>query len=45
MGTNNRLTVLIPFMNEGEEVLATVKDVRRTTGDSVDIRETAELNN
>lgn len=26
---NNKLTVLIPFMNEGEEVAATVRDVRR----------------
>lgn len=37
MQNKKKLTVLIPFMNEGEEVLATVKDVRRTTGDSVDI--------
>ena len=32
-----QLTVLIPFMNEGEEVAATVADVRRTAGKSVDI--------
>ena len=37
MGTNNRLTVLIPFVNEGDEVVATVKDVRHTAGNSVDI--------
>ena len=34
---DNQLTVLIPFINEGEEVAATVRDVRRTAGDSVDI--------
>lgn len=33
----NKLTVLIPFMNEGEEVAATVRDVRRTAGERVDI--------
>ena len=33
----NRLTILIPFMNEGDEVVATVKDVRRTAGNSVEI--------
>lgn len=32
-----KLTVLIPFMNEREEVAATVKDVRRTAGGGVDI--------
>lgn len=31
------LTVLIPFMNENEEVIATVADVRRTAGRHVDI--------
>ena len=34
---DKRLTVLIPFINEGEEVAATVRDVRRTAGDSVNI--------
>lgn len=34
---NNKLTVLIPFMNEGEEVAATVRDVRRTAGMGVDV--------
>lgn len=32
-----QLTVLIPFMNEGEEVVATVADVRRTAGNQVDV--------
>lgn len=31
------LTVFIPFMNENEEVIATVADVRRTAGRHVDI--------
>lgn len=31
------LTVLIPFMNENEEVIATVADVRRTAGRHVNI--------
>lgn len=31
------LTVFIPFMNENEEVIATVADVRRTVGRHVDI--------
>ena len=33
----NELTVLIPFLNEGEEVITTVKEVRRTAGYNVDI--------
>ena len=32
-----QLTVLIPFLNEGEEVVTTVKEVRRTAGDKVGI--------
>lgn len=35
--TAYKLTVLIPFMNEGEEVAATVRDVRRTAGERMDI--------
>lgn len=35
--TAYKLTVLIRFMNEGEEVAATVRDVRRTAGERVDI--------
>ena len=35
--TDILLTVLIPFMNENEEVIATVADVRRTAGRHVDI--------
>ena len=31
------MTVLIPFLNEGDEVRNTVSEVRRTAGDSVDI--------
>ena len=31
------LTVIIPFLNEGEEVVMTVKSVRETAGDKVDI--------
>ncbi len=31
------LTVLIPFMNENEEVIATVADVRQPAGKHVDI--------
>ena len=33
----NELTVLIPFLNEGEEVITTVKEVRRTAGYNVNI--------
>lgn len=35
--TPNLLTVIIPFLNEGEEVVATVRGVRDTVGDRVDI--------
>lgn len=35
--TPNLLTVIIPFLNEGEEVVATVRSVRQTVGDRVDI--------
>ncbi|OYP61316.1 glycosyltransferase family 2 protein [Prevotella sp. P3-122] len=35
--TNNRLTVIIPFLNEKDEVALTVKSIRDTVGDSVDI--------
>ena len=35
--TDILLTVLIPFMNENEEVIATVADVRQTMGKHVDI--------
>lgn len=35
--TSNLLTVVIPFLNEGEEVVATVRGVRDTAGDRVDI--------
>ena len=35
--TSNLLTVVIPFLNEGEEVVATVRGVRQTVGDRVDI--------
>ena len=31
------LTVIIPFLNEGEEIVMTVKSVRETAGDKVDI--------
>ena len=37
MCTKKRLTVLIPFLNEGEEVVTTVQEVRRTVGNEVDI--------
>ena len=37
LGGEKYLTVLIPFMNEVEEVAATVADVRRTAGAGVDI--------
>ncbi len=32
-----KLSVLIPFLNEGEEVVTTVKEVRRTVGEKVNI--------
>ncbi len=35
--TEKRLTVIIPFLNEGEEIVNTVKSVRETVGDAVDI--------
>lgn len=35
--TNNKLTVIIPFLNEKNEVGLTVKGIRDTVGDSVDI--------
>ena len=35
--TSNLLTVIIPFLNEGEEVVATVRGVRDTVGARVDI--------
>lgn len=35
--TSNLLTVIIPFLNEGEEVVATVRGIRDTAGDRVDI--------
>lgn len=34
---NKYLTVIIPFLNEGEEVVMTVKSVRETAGDMVDV--------
>lgn len=33
----NRLTALIAFLNEGEEVANTVKSIRQTAGDNIDI--------
>lgn len=33
----NELTVIIPFLNEGNEVERTLESIRRTAGDSVDI--------
>lgn len=33
----NRLTVVIPFLNEGEEIENTVKSIRETAGNNVDI--------
>lgn len=35
--TNNKLTVIIPFLNEKNEVGITVKSIRDTVGDAVDI--------
>lgn len=34
---NKYLTVIIPFLNEGEEVVMTIKSVRETAGDLVDV--------
>lgn len=36
-GSENRLTVVIPFLNEGEEVARTVKSIRNTAGNRVDV--------
>lgn len=35
--TGNMLSVVIPFLNEGEEVANTVKSARETAGDKIDI--------
>lgn len=35
--TNKKLTVVIPFLNEGEEVINTVRSARKTGGDNFDI--------
>lgn len=35
--THNKLTVIIPFLNEGEEVVNTVKSIRETVDNTVDI--------
>lgn len=35
--TKNKLTVVMPFLNEGEEVGNTVRNIRATAGKSVDI--------
>lgn len=35
--TNKLLSVLIPFINEGEEIINTVREVRRTVSYNVDI--------
>ncbi len=35
--TTNRLTVIIPFLNEGEEVRNTILSIRATAGNSADI--------
>lgn len=35
--SRNLLTVVIPFLNEGEEVAATVRSIRQTAGAEVDI--------
>ena len=34
---NKYLTVIIPFLNEGEKVVMTIKSVRETAGDMVDV--------
>lgn len=34
---NNILSVIIPFLNEGEEVENTIKEIKKTAGDNVDI--------
>ncbi len=33
----NELTVVIPFLNEGNEVEITIREIKRTAGDAVDI--------
>ena len=33
----NELTVIIPFLNEGEEIYNTVKNLRETAGDEINI--------
>ncbi len=33
----NELTVVIPFLNEGQEVETTIQEIKRTAGDAVDI--------
>lgn len=33
----NDLTIIIPFLNEGEEVARTVESIRKTAGNKVDI--------
>lgn len=35
--SSNELTVIIPFLNEGEEVKLTVESIRETAGNAVDI--------
>ena len=35
--TGNRLSVIIPFLNEGEEVVTTVRSIREHAGENVDI--------
>lgn len=35
--SDRQLTVIIPFLNEGEEVVETVKSIRSTVGNDVDI--------
>ena len=35
--TNKKLTVIIPFLNEGEEVGNTVRSIRATAGQAVDV--------
>ena len=35
--SGKKLTVIMPFLNEGEETVATVRSIRETAGDSVDI--------
>jgi len=35
--TSNRLTIIMPFLNEGDEVANTVRSIREYAGDSVEI--------